>query len=213
MIRHSAFAIALLAALSACASRDSEPGAAEAVATLARGVMGGGQTVAGLPASADAGPVIQARLEKSGAEAALRAAGSNAGMVTFLAPNGVALALRGGVLVQTRGLGPDLMSSQAPSAAALLAGSGSYLRRWQHLDGLGQTVTTEARCELSRGARKSFDLGASPVALSEVVESCERSDASPIVNGFWFDGAGRMRLSRQWIGPDAGHVAIAHLSE
>lgn len=213
MILRPVFALFLAVALAACASRNSDPGAAEAVASLARSATGAAQTLSGVPVASEAGPVIQARLEKSGAEAPLGAAGSNAGMVTFVATNGVALALRGGVLVQTRGLGPDLMSSEAPSVAMISGGSGTHLRRWQHLDGLGQTVTTEANCRLEPGGRRSFELGGVQTALREVVERCDATGMSTIVSGFWLDGAGRIRLSRQWIGPDAGHVAIAHLSD
>jgi hypothetical protein len=212
MIMRSALVLAIAAALAACASRNAEPGAAEAVAALARSATGAAPAVAGVPVASGAGPLIQARLEKSGAEAPLAAAGANAGMVTFVATNGVALALRGGVLVQTRGLGPDLMSSEAPSAATISGGSGTHPRRWQHLDGLGQTVTTDASCRLEPGGRQSFELGGAQTALREVVERCDAPGMPTIVNGFWFDAAGRLRLSRQWIGPDAGHVAIAHLS-
>ncbi|SFE72541.1 YjbF family lipoprotein [Roseivivax sediminis] len=82
------------------------------------------------------------------------------GAVLWLAPDGAGFTFRGGLLVATRGLGDDLMSTDVSDLAALMsAGEDGLAERFQsRLDGEGQTVLESYVCTVTvSGMRVSED--------------------------------------------------------
>lgn len=167
-------------------------------------------------------PYIEVTLEDSGIFAYLsqqftRQDDSPGTVVVWRTEDNVALSLRDGVLVATRGLGNDILSS-----SALVDGQGpkgpshSGARRY-HIRGLDN-----GSWQLSMLCQRE-DLGAVPVTIVELTyptrhirEHC--SPAAPgregtIINDYWVDSrSGRVWQSRQWAGPNVGYMRIRQLT-
>lgn len=121
--------------------------------------------------------------------------GRNGDVITYNTPDGVAVSLRQGVLIATRGLGRDLMSADTGALLAGLRGGGAApVRVHRYLDGENREVLRSFACRLSRAGRT-------------VTEACQ-GDGVQFENSYVLDGTGRIVASRQWVGPDARVIAI-----
>ncbi|MFN6977741.1 MAG: YjbF family lipoprotein [Gemmobacter sp.] len=156
-------------------------------------------------------PVIFVTLEATGARDAVGEAGQNGGVRVYVTPTGLLFALRDGVLVATRGLGPDLMASDAPTAAALRRGDGSHRRVQRYLTGTNATDTLVLECFVTEGGAETLDLVGLSVPTRIVAESCAGRGYA-IENRYWFDARGRVRQARQWAGLEAGYIVISDLT-
>ncbi|SPH24537.1 hypothetical protein DEA8626_03589 [Defluviimonas aquaemixtae] len=159
--------------------------------------------------SSFSGPIIVAQMEKTGLLTALGEIGRNAGVRTFVTPSEQAIMLRQGLLVGTRGLGNDLMSTELGSAAALVGGrtGGQTQRVWRYLDGEGIERPLPMNCTITRGPAKSFTFAGNAHSTVQMDENCSGQGLS-ISNSYWVTGNGTIALSHQWIGPALGHVTI-----
>ncbi len=156
-----------------------------------------------------AGPIILAQIEKAGLLTVLGEYGRNDANRTYSTPNEQTLVLRDGLLIATRGLGNDLMSSESAAAAGLITHRqpGSVSRVYRYLDGEGIERPLPMRCTLTLGPAKSFDFSGSHYETVQIDEAC-RSDSVKVTNNYWVTAGGTIALSRQWIGPALGHVTI-----
>lgn len=159
--------------------------------------------------SSFAGPIILAQIGKSGHLTVLGEYGRNGATRTYATPNEQTLVLRDGILIATRGLGNDLMSSESAAAAGLITRrqAGTVARVYRYLDGEGIERPLPMQCSITLGPAKSFDFAGSHYDTVQVDEAC-RSNAVNVANSYWVTGAGTVALSRQWIGPALGHVTI-----
>ncbi|HMO70123.1 MAG TPA: YjbF family lipoprotein [Paracoccaceae bacterium] len=149
---------------------------------------------------------IEARIPSRGAVATLGPVGRNGDTVTWTTADGVTLALAGGVLVATRGLGPDLMGAEVGPLRAALAGRGAaglLPRRHAYLDGENRVATLELPCRLAMAAPAAADAG-----LRRMEETCAGAGQS-FVNSYWIGAGGSVVRSVQWIGPEVGPVTIS----
>jgi hypothetical protein len=122
------------------------------------------------------------------------------------------LTTRGGVLVATRGLGGDLLSSslqlsgrgQAPASGERVL----YVR-----SGDNSKTTLVLTCEVT-------DLGSETTTIIErkyptrhVRERCTGGGGT-VINDYWIDrGRPRVRQSRQWAGPQIGYLRLRRLTD
>lgn len=138
----------------------------------------------------------------------------NTGNTTaWLSGDNSMITLNQGLLMASRGLGWDLMSSDVTASARHIHSgkTGSVTRVSRHLDGDDQMITDVFSCEIeSRGARE--------IEISNVVyntrlmqERCESGDTS-FESLYWvgIHGEGIMQ-SRQWASVEIGIVSILHL--
>jgi hypothetical protein len=122
-------------------------------------------------------------------------------LVTWEAADGYTFTFRSGVLIETRGLGPDLMSSAAPSASQIAAGGAtrrSYFYAWEN----DANQRRDYACVSENQGQKTVAIYGRSHATRHVVEACQR-DSGRLSNEFWFEG-GSIRQSKQWISPVAG---------
>ncbi|MFV1601767.1 MULTISPECIES: YjbF family lipoprotein [unclassified Phaeobacter] len=166
-------------------------------------------------------PYIEVTIEKNGVFAylsrqQLRRDDSPGTVAVWRTEDNISLTLRNGVLVATRNLGNDILSS-----SALVAGeTGGPLRsgaRRYHIRGLDNDAwQLDMLC-----SRR--DLGADPVVIVElryptrhIEERCQPSQpgrGGEIVNDYWVDSrSGRVWQSRQWAGPNVGYLRIRQLT-
>ncbi|WP_347311180.1 YjbF family lipoprotein [Defluviimonas sp. SAOS-178_SWC] len=159
--------------------------------------------------SSFSGPIILAQIEKSGLLTVLGEYGRNGATRTYSTPNQQTLVLRDGLLIATRGLGDDLMSSESAAAAALVTRrqSGNVARVYRYLDGEGIERPLPMKCAITLGPSKSLDFSGSHYDTVQVDETCKSGGVS-MTNTYWVTAGGTVALSRQWIGPALGHVTI-----
>jgi hypothetical protein len=149
-------------------------------------------------ASKSTAPIIMVTLPQRNAAASLTSAADNRGTVTWLDATGIAVALRGGAVTSTRGLGHDLMAADVSGTlSALRGGAQSYSRRQRYLDGEGQSVDVTLQCTASLGG-------------GEMWETCTAADGLSVTNTYQVRG-GAVASSRQWIGPEIGYASIVRL--
>lgn len=214
----AALALGLLVALAGCGNA---PGAGfsgkQALALAGSLVNPGARKATGpvaaidIPAETLASwpePLISAVVEDTRTAAALGRIARNGPHETYGSHTGNHLTLRQGVLVATRGLGADLMSSAPPTRAALAAGRGSHSRSWQWLDGLDQTVSVTMTCTLAVAGQETVQLSGRTYPTRVVAETCTGADGAQVNNRYWVDGAGVLRKSRQWLGQNAGYLLL-----
>lgn len=148
-------------------------------------------------------PILRIRAERLGQDAFLTIADEKTGVVTWTAQGAATFSLRDGVLIQTRGLGADLMSADAPSLAQLKSGA-SYTRVYYFLgpDDVGTRRTYE--CTATTVGPETIEVVGKSHAVTHVSEVCTRQ-GSKLTNDFWVEG-NAIRKSRQWTSAMVGHV-------
>lgn len=215
----SVAALVVLALLAGCGNDKAGPNpVASAIGAMAKSSMAKAKAkkAGAQPAAAPASPADQrAELEKAGKPillvvsptlgrtAFMTIADSKGDVLTWASPDGATFSQRSGVLIQTRGIGADLMSAQAPSIGDLKSG-GSYKRVYYFLG------------EDDQGTRRTYDctakvVGSEPVqvlgktyATTHVTELCERP-LGKLSNDYWIDGT-TIRQSRQWASSGVGYL-------
>ena len=122
--------------------------------------------------------------------------GRNDGVETWTSPNRTTISLRNGLLVASRGFGPDLMSSSGPDIAKVSAGVGETRRSFYYLGGADERLAFDFDCVLEAlGAENIAILGKS-YATRKISESCSHPLGN-FVNVYWFDNRLNLRQSRQ----------------
>lgn len=156
-------------------------------------------------------PLIRARIEKGGAVAFLGRIGEGRGVITWASVDGLSISLRDGVVIATRGMGADLMSSDTPAAAAL-ARDNATRRRHYYLFGGDSEQVRAFECILR-------DTGPERITVVELVydtrhrvETCTEPGGLTFENHYWFDNRAIIRQSRQWISPTVGFLELQDLN-
>lgn len=186
-----AFAFAALGlALTACSSSIVKTGFDR---------LGGPSTTAASKPAAGA-PAIWVTLAAKGIKFSMAKLGTDAAVAVWAAKDGSQMALRDGVLINTRGFGMDLMSAQAPSLATLVK-MGGHNRIYYDLDGSDTMRSHSFKCTSEPGAAgdKQF--------ARHIVENCV-GDLGTLQNDYWLDSSGRVAASRQWVSQGVGYAAI-----
>jgi hypothetical protein len=212
----AAFAASLLAALAACGSSKPEGSPlGQAVGSIAKATVG--RVVARrAPPQAAPAPVTRADLEKfatpilravipvRSADALLTITDAKGGTVTWATTDGTTFTQRDGVLIQTRGLGPDLMSAQAPSAQALRTDGGTHQRVYYFLGEDDRTTRRSYDCTVTADGTEEIEIFARTHKVEKFSETCARPQGS-ITNTFWFEGP-VIRKSKQLASGGLGFI-------
>lgn len=205
-------------ALSGCGNQKSEQSPfisalAQGIGTTVRGGQDSGSgAAAGTPAldraalEAAGGEYMLAAVPSRGAAALVQKVGSNGAKSTWLSPDGISVTFESGLLVATRGLGPDLMAAQAPGLiAALRHGAGEYTRIHEYLDGNDQIVRQSYVCRVTRAGGETITVVDRSYATVKHEENCT-SGGQSFQNLYWQDSSGVTRKSRQLISPPVGYL-------
>lgn len=159
---------------------------------------------------ADGRDILRADLPDRGAKALLLFAASNGPVETWRSADGGTFSFWDGVVIQTRGLGPDLMSSSAPSVETLARGAGQVMRVHDYLGPNDQTVSMEFTCTLEAQGEETVTVVEIDYRTNRVAETCE-GEGTTFQNLYWFEGGTKLRRSLQWIGPDVGNLELFDL--
>lgn len=139
-------------------------------------------------------PAAIVTLEDQALSSIIYQAAANGAVATFFTPDNRSLSFREGVLVATRGLGFDLMSTDTGDAVQAIRGRGSsYTRLYQYLDGEEAIVSLTFRCTAQGNGL--------------VHETCQ-GDWGTVENSYSVGSDGDILASRQWIGPERGYLRV-----
>ncbi len=167
---------------------------AAAVKTAASKLLGPSASPAVKPAAG--APQIWLTLVSRGIKFPMTQISQRDGVTIYASKDGAQVFLRNGILIGTRGFGRDLMSADAPSPATLRAGS-PHQRSYYDLDGTDTTIRHVFTCKVERDA----------AAGNAIAEACA-ADIGTIRNQYWFDSAGSVSKSRQWVSQGVGYAAV-----
>ena len=152
-------------------------------------------------------PILRAVIPARGADALLTISDAKGDVVTWTTTDGTTFSLRNGVLIQTRGLGPDLMSADVPSVAALLRDGGTHQRLYFFLGADDRTTRRTYDCTVKVVGRETIQVFDKPHNVTRVAETCVRGQSSQISNDYWIEGQ-TVRQSSQWASGQIGVIVF-----
>ncbi|WP_368185226.1 YjbF family lipoprotein [Aestuariibius sp. HNIBRBA575] len=137
--------------------------------------------------------------------------GTNGAKITWFSAAGQSMTLEGGYLIATRGLGFDLMASDANGINDLLAGRVEIATRtYEFLNGNDQIVTRTFGCAITLREPEQIEIVERSFATTRVEETCA-DERHIFTNAYWVDSAGTLRQMRQLISPEAGYFQVSTL--
>lgn len=212
--------VAFLAALvlTACGSDVDETQSAQTFVAFGKKLVGRGEARAsgpvGLTRAALAQipqPVDLVTVEGLRVSALVLYAGTNGGVETWTSIDDKTISFRQGVIVATRGLGPDLIAADVPPLARIASGTGTYVRTHTTLGDEDATVRNRFLCTYKVTANEEIVIVERRHAVRRVQETCS-GDSARFINEYWFQG-GTLRQSRQWMGPELDYITVARLRD
>ncbi|QQA43074.1 YjbF family lipoprotein [Pelagovum pacificum] len=164
------------------------------------------QVNAAAQAIASGETLLYASIPSREANAYVQEVGRNGSEVTWLSPDGITVTYENGLLVATRGLGPDLMAANVSgTVAAIRQGGGSVTRSHEYLDGLDHLVRQDYSCTVTRVGNEPIEIFEVAHATVKYEESCQSAGAT-FTNTYWVDNSGVVWKSRQLISPPVGYL-------
>lgn len=148
--------------------------------------------------------ILRVVIASRAADALVTVTDTKGDVVTWSTTDGTTFALRDGVLIQTRGIGPDLMSAAAPSVADLRKVDGMHKRTYYFLGEDDQSNRRDYDCTMSRAGAETIEIFERQHRTIHLKETCVRAEGK-ITNDFWLEGS-VIRKSRQWTSPGTGYI-------
>ncbi len=219
MIRSRAFlaVIAALPLLSACGSDKAANPLVKVVADTARSATGSQQPqAAARPAVTRASlskfktPMILAEIPSVGFYTFVVPYGQNGDIETWASTDDRTIAFRQGMVIGTRGFGPDILQSAGPSVSQVASGSGSYDRAYYYVDGADQTQRFNFRCTLSVLGTDTITVVDRQHTTRHVAETCT-GESGDFVNEYWFENGVFLRKSKQLINVEWGPLVLSRV--
>lgn len=155
-------------------------------------------------------PMIMVESESTGARLFLVPTGQNSGVDTWSTTDDQSLSFRDGVLVASRGFGPDLMQAAAPSRAQIASGQGSHRRSYFYLDGADQTQRIDYQCSILNMGSETITVVERQHSTRHVAETCH-SDTHQFTNEYWVENGGKIRKSKELLVSAWGPVTVFHV--
>lgn len=152
-------------------------------------------------------PVMLITIERTGVEALFAEIETARGVETWSSVDDLTISLRNGVIVATRGFGPDLMAASVPSVSLASGNGQGHTRRHSTLNGEDQPVQTDFACRFVSDGVKAVEIVEITYQLTHIAETCTAGDVS-FQNEFWIGSDQKIRKSRQWISADGGFLTI-----
>ncbi|VDC33978.1 YjbF family lipoprotein [Pseudogemmobacter humi] len=149
------------------------------------------------------------RLPKAGQAALLHEAGGRDGVRRWQASDNVQIYTRDGLIIGTRGLGHDLMSSDPGAAAALIAAgrSGQLPRIYRLLDGEDRLEIRSYICDILPANSEKIRIGENEWTMALRVNETCHSPRGALSATHWVKD-GRILQSIQTFDPALGPVDI-----
>jgi hypothetical protein len=211
-------ALVLAGLLAACGSDKTPSPVVKVVTETVKGSIGGGKKAAApaRPAVTRAAlaqfktPMILAELPSVGYFTFVVPYGQNGEIETWASTDKKTIAFRGGLIIGTRGFGPDLMQSSGPSISQIASASGSYSRTYVYLDGADQTQRREFTCTLSNLGSTAITVVESQHTVRHIAETCA-GESGEFTNEYWFENGVFLRKSKQLLNLEWGAFTLSRV--
>ena len=122
--------------------------------------------------------------------------GQNGDVITWSTQSYKTISMRDGMIVATRGLGPDILSTYAPTTEAVRRGTGTTQRSYFVNDAADQGQRLDFDCQLKDAGMQTISLIGKAYGTHRIDEACTGA-AGSFVNSFWFDNRAKLRQSSQ----------------
>lgn len=139
--------------------------------------------------------ILRVTIPTRGADALVTVTDQKGGVVTWSTTDGTTFTFRDGVLIQTRGLGADLMSADAPSLQQLTTDGATYQRVYFFLGADDATTRRTYDCAVKVVGIETIEVFQKAHRATRVAEVCARQGGT-ITNEYWVEG-GTVRKSKQ----------------
>ena len=103
-------------------------------------------------------PFYRVALPKFNAVAIMAPFGQNGNVETWSSARRETISVRAGVLVATRGYGPDLMTAVAPDVSQISSTGGTFHRVYYYLDGADQSQSLAVDCSYAKSGTETLTL-------------------------------------------------------
>jgi hypothetical protein len=154
--------------------------------------------------------LMQVSVLSRNATAFVFAASTNGTKVTWMSEDGLSITLDRGLLIATRGFGPDLMGADVPPEAVSLADQTNYLRTFEFLDGLDQIERRTFQCQIVATGPETLTIFEQSYRTTRFEETCV-DDAETFTNVYWRDAAGVTWQATQWVSAEMGSISYQKL--
>lgn len=206
-----------LALLSACGSDKEATAGARIMRDVAkRLILPGAEaapSVAGLKRAelqALGTPVLLAEIPTTGFFTLLVPQGRNGDVETWASGDSKTLSFREGILIATRGFGPDIMQAAGPSLAQVARGQGEHVRIYEYLDGSDKTQRRTYRCVLENRGAAQITVVERQHTVRHIAEHCS-GEAGEFVNEYWFENGNFLRKSNQLLNQGWGALVLSRV--
>lgn len=165
------------------------------------------------------GAYIEVTLERSGIFAYLfhsaeRRDDSPGRVVQWRTEDNVTLSLRNGVLIATRGLGGDVVSSAVNVGDGVTGPAGGGQKVHYIRTGDLSERRLALACDLRDLGPETIEIVELRYSVRHLQEDCTAAEGGRVVNDYWVDSRkGIVWKSRQWAGPHIGYLRIRRLTE
>jgi hypothetical protein len=170
------------------------------------------ETVTAEQVDAAGTPVLLAVAREADLGSTLVPVAANLGTVQWVDIAGGGLLTREGVLVGTRGLGPDLLNADISGLlAALRVGGGQAVPRLElRLRPDNVVERTRYSCDIVRVGRERLTYLGRSFDTDRFEERC-RNGADSVVNRYWIDDSGQLRQQEVLVSPQFGIMDLSLL--
>jgi len=159
------------------------------------------------------GPMMLTEFEAKNVSVTMRPRSVNGPVTTWYSSDQVSLSFKSGVLIATRGLGDDLMSSDYSGTLRMLSGQMGdriYERFETYLDGEYQSQFRSFRCRRTASRREVIQIFEHNHTTIRTEETCI-SPGLEYTNIYWRGSDGIMWKSQQWISPSINYLVTERL--
>lgn len=133
-------------------------------------------------------------------------------LIIWRSEDNATLTMRNDVLIETKGIGGDLLSTDIAIDPARTGPAGSGLRRMSFMGGANQAIPVSFACEVTDLGPRTITIVEKSHATRLLEEHCT-GGGGEIVNQYWIDSAvGLAWQSRQWAGPQIGYIRFRRLT-
>lgn len=159
------------------------------------------------------GAVLLVILETNQTRAAVVQAAQNGTVLTYMSADGISLSLRDGILIGTRGLGPDLMEADVFGTLAALrrGGAQGYEKRLSYLDDEDRLQPLSLNCTMVFKGIERTMVWDKAYRARRFEEQCAGGTVE-ITNSYWMS-QGTVIKSRQWVGENVSPLILEHLQK
>jgi hypothetical protein len=162
--------------------------------------------------TATGAPLIRASIPARGAVAYLGVRATKGDIITWQTTDRTSVVLQRGMVLETRGLGDELMSARVPSAGQIAMGTGSFNREYYYLDGSDQQIRWDYACTWEVTGNETIQIIGLAYDTKLVTETCRGAEGR-ITNQYWVESGGKIRQSVQWISKGVGYMKLESLIE